>query len=148
MTNGGAGRRFDILLIDDSPSDARLVREALGGAFARSRLSVAPNGLEAVAFLRRQGKYADAPRPDLILLDLNLPKKSGAEVLQEIKADQGLMRIPVVVLSSSAAREDVQAAYGLHANCFVTKPGDLDHFIQAIRTIEAFWFTTAQLPSD
>ena len=145
---GQLDRRFDILLIDDSPSDARLVREALGGTEARSRLSVASNGVEGVAFLRRQGKYVGAPRPDLILLDLNLPKKNGAEVLQEIKADEALMHIPVVVLSSSASHEDVQRAYGLHANCYVTKPGDLDCFIQVIRTIEEFWLTTAQLLSD
>jgi CheY-like chemotaxis protein len=139
-------RPIDILLVEDSPADVRLTREALKEAKVLNMLHVAEDGLAALAFLRRQGQYASKPCPDLILLDLNLPKKDGREVLAEIKQDENLKRIPVVVLTTSRAEEDVIRSYNLHANAYVTKPVDLTHFLEVIRTIEAFWLAVVTLP--
>jgi len=141
-----SARRTVILLVEDNLGDARLVREALHEVGAASALLHVSDGDEALAFLRRQDGHAAAPRPDLILLDLNLPRKSGQEVLAEIKADATLRRIPVVVLTSSQSDDDVLTVYNLHANCYVPKPADLERFLIVIRSIEHFWFTTARLP--
>ncbi len=142
------GRPIEILLVEDSPGDVRLTIEALKDGKVRNNLSVVGDGEEALAFLRRQGKYADAPLPDLVLLDLNLPKMDGREVLAEIKNDSLLKRIPVVVLTTSRAEQDVLRSYDLHANCYITKPVDLDQFIGVIRTIEDFWLTVVTLPTS
>ena len=139
---------MDILLVEDNPGDIRLTQETLKDFRSRNRLSVVRDGAEAIAFLRREGKYSDAPRPNLILLDLNLPKKNGREVLAEIKADVELRRIPVVVLTTSSAEQDILKTYDLHANCFITKPVDLDQFSAVVKAIEDFWFTTATLPTE
>lgn len=139
-------RAIDILLVEDSPSDVRLTREALKEAKVLNMLHVAQDGMEALAFLRKQGQYASTPSPDLILLDLNLPKKDGREVLAEIKQDENLKRIPVVVLTTSRAEEDVVRSYNLHANAYVTKPVDLRQFLEVVRTIEAFWLAVVTLP--
>ena len=137
----------EILLVEDSPADVRLTIEALRDAKVRNNLHVAADGEEALAFLRREGQHADAIRPDLILLDLNLPKKDGREVLEEVKADPQLRRIPVVILTTSEAEQDILRSYDLHANCYITKPVDLDQFITVVRTIEDFWLTIVKLPS-
>jgi chemotaxis family two-component system response regulator Rcp1 len=139
---------IDILLIEDNPGDVRLTVEALKEGKVHNRLSVCADGVEALAFLRREGQYADAPRPDVILLDLNLPKKDGREVLGEIKADERLRRIPVVVLTTSKAEQDILKSYSLHANCYITKPVDLEQFITVVRSIEDFWLTIVKLPSE
>ncbi len=141
-------REIEILLIEDNPGDARLTIEALKEAKVRNKLNHLADGIEALAFLRRQGKYADAQRPDLILLDLNLPRKDGREVLAEIKADNQLKRIPVVILTTSQAEEDILRAYNLNANCYVSKPVDLDQFIKVVRTINDFWLTIVKLPAE
>jgi two-component system, chemotaxis family, response regulator Rcp1 len=141
-------RPIEVLLVEDNPGDVRLTREALKEGKVRNNLHVAPDGVEALAFLRREGPHAGAPRPDLILLDLNLPRKSGREVLEEIKADASLRQIPVVILSSSEAEQDILRAYDLHANCYVTKPVDLDQFITVVKSIEDFWFTIVKLPPE
>ncbi len=141
-------REIEILLIEDNPGDARLTIEALKEAKVRNKLNHLADGIEALAFLRRQGKYADAQRPDLILLDLNLPRKDGREVLAEIKADNQLKRIPVVILTTSQAEEDILRAYNLNANCYVSKPVDLDQFIKVVRTINDFWLTIVKLPTE
>ena len=143
-----ATQPIEVLLVEDNPGDVRLTREALRDGKVHNNLSVVPDGVEALAFLRREGKYADAPRPDVILLDLNLPKKDGREVLQDIKADPALQRIPVVVLTSSEAERDIAQAYALHANCYITKPVDLDQFITVVKSIEDFWFTIVKLPPE
>lgn len=143
MKNG-----IDILLVEDNPGDVRLTQEALKEAKVGNQLHVVEDGVEAMAFLRHEGKYADSPHPDLILLDLNLPKKDGREVLAEIKQDPKLMRIPVVVLTTSRAEEDILRSYNLHANCYVTKPVDLDQFITIVKSIEDFWLTIVKLPSE
>lgn len=148
MSPRPATQPIEVLLVEDNPGDVRLTREALRDGKVANNLSVVPDGVEALAFLRRQGRYADAPRPDLILLDLNLPKKDGREVLQDIKADPVLQRIPVVVLTSSEAERDIAQAYALHANCYITKPVDLDQFITVVRSIEDFWFTIVKLPAE
>jgi two-component system, chemotaxis family, response regulator Rcp1 len=137
---------IEILLVEDSPSDADLTREALDDTKVHNNLSVVGDGVEALAFLRREGPYADAPHPDLILLDLNLPKKGGREVLSEIKSDPILRRIPVVVLTTSEAEQDIVESYNLHANCYVRKPVDLDAFIQVVRSIDNFWLAIVKLP--
>ena len=142
------GKPVEISLVEDNPGDVRLTQEALNDGKVRNNMHVAEDGVEAVAFLRREGKYADAPRPDLILLDLNLPKKDGREVLAEIKTDEDLKRIPVVVLTTSKAEQDIFRAYDQHANCYITKPVDLDQFITIVKGIEDFWFTIVKLPSD
>ena len=136
----------EILLVEDNPGDVRLTREGLKDAKVRNHLSVVADGVEALAFLRRQGQYVEAPRPDLILLDLNLPRKDGREVLAEIKADEDLRRIPVVVLTTSSAEQDIVASYNLAANCYITKPVDFAAFVQVVRSIEDFWFTIVRLP--
>ena len=137
---------IDILLVEDNPGDERLTREALKEGKVYSNLHWAKDGVEAMAFLRREGRYAEAPRPEMILLDLNLPRKDGREVLQEIKADDNLKRIPVVVLTTSKAEEDVLRSYNLHANCFITKPVDLEKFIVVVKSIDSFWLTVVTLP--
>ena len=139
-------RPIEILLVEDSPSDVRLTREALKEAKVVNMLHVAQDGIEALDFLRKQGEYAGRPSPDLILLDLNLPRKDGREVLAEIKEDEKLKRIPVVVLTTSRAEEDVVRSYNLHANAFVTKPVDLKQFLEVIHAIEAFWLAVVTLP--
>jgi two-component system, chemotaxis family, response regulator Rcp1 len=139
-------RPAEILLVEDNPSDVRLTREAMREGKVCNNLAVVSDGEQAVAYLLRQGKYQDAPRPDLILLDLNLPKKDGREVLREIKGIESLKRIPVVVLTTSQAEEDIWRSYELHANCYITKPVDLDKFIYVIRQIEQFWLTIVSLP--
>ena len=137
----------EILLVEDNPADVHLTRAALQTGPVPAHLNVAHDGLEALAFLHRQGGFERAPRPDIILLDLNLPNKSGAEVLKEIKADGELRRIPVVVLTASGAAEDVRESYDRSANCYVTKPVTLDEYAAVIRAIEAFWLLVAELPS-
>lgn len=139
---------IEILLVEDNPGDVRLTREALKDGKIVNNLHVAEDGVDALAFLRREGKYHNAVRPELILLDLNLPKKDGREVLAEIKADKDLMRIPVVILTSSAAEQDIVRSYNLHANCYVTKPVDLDQFINVVKSIEHFWLTVVKLPPE
>jgi CheY-like chemotaxis protein len=142
------GRPVEILLVEDSPGDVQLTIEALRDAKVSTHLHVATDGEEALAFLRREERFTDVPRPDLILLDLNIPKKSGHEVLEEIKSDPDLRRIPVVVLSTSDAEGDVLAAYDLNANCYVTKPVDLDRFWEVVRSIDQFWLSFVKLPSE
>jgi len=139
---------IEILLVEDNPGDVDLAREALEGGKVRNTLHVVGDGEAALAFLRRQGQYASAPRPGLVLLDLNLPKKNGREVLAEIKADEDLKRIPVVVLTTSKSEEDILRSYNLHANCYITKPIDLNQFIKVVHAIEDFWLTIVQLPPD
>jgi two-component system response regulator len=141
------GRPIEILLVEDSPGDVQLTVEALRDARVHNTLHVTIDGEEAMAFLRREGKYKDVPRPDLVLLDLNLPRKSGREVLAEIKGDPDLRRIPVVILSTSENPDDIGAAYDLAANSYVTKPADLDQFIAAVRGIDSFWLALAKLPA-
>jgi chemotaxis family two-component system response regulator Rcp1 len=139
---------IDILLVEDNPGDVRLTREALAEGKVLNNLHVAQDGLEAMEYLFQKGKFAQAVRPDIILLDLNLPKKDGREVLAEIKSDPSLRRIPVVILTTSKAEEDVLKTYDLHANCYITKPVDLDQFIGVVQSVEEFWFTIVKLPSD
>jgi len=136
----------DILLVEDNPADVRLTLEALKESRLLTNLHVVGDGVEALAFLRREGEYEHAPRPDLVLLDLNLPRKDGREVLAEVKTDPDLKRIPVAVLTTSQAEEDVVRSYDLHANCYVTKPVDLDQFLHVVRTINEFWLTIVKLP--
>lgn len=138
----------EILLIEDNPADARLTMEALRDANVKNNLHVMTDGVEAMSFLRREGKYSDAVRPDLILLDLNLPKKNGHEVLLEIKADESLLRIPVVMLTTSSAEKDILAAYDRHVNAYVTKPIDLNDFFTAVKGLEDFWLSIVRLPPD
>ena len=141
-----SSRAIEILLVEDNPGDARLTLEAFKEGRVLNRLTVMKDGVEALAYLRRQGAYASARVPDLILLDLNLPRKSGREVLMEIKGDERLKTIPVVVLTTSADEQDVARAYSQHANCYITKPVDLDQFLGVIRSIENFWLTLVRLP--
>ena len=142
-----SSKTAEILLIDDSPSDTRLAQEALAEAEVANVLHVVEDGVAALEFLRRGSSYESAPRPDLILLDLNLPRKDGREVLAEIKRDPELLRIPVVVLTTSQAESDVLTSYDLHANCFITKPVDFDQFAAVVKSIEEFWLTVAHLPA-
>jgi chemotaxis family two-component system response regulator Rcp1 len=141
-------RPVEILLVEDNPGDERLTREALKEGKVYSNLHWVKDGVEAMEFLRREGKYSDVPRPDIILLDLNLPKKDGREVLHDIKNDDALKRIPVVVLTTSKAEEDVLRTYNLHANCYVTKPVDLEKFIVVVKSIDVFWLTVVTLPPN
>ncbi len=141
-----SGKAIDILLVEDNPGDVRLAQEALKESKIRNKLFVVDDGTEAMAFLRRQGKYVNVPRPDLILLDLNLPRKSGREVLAEVKADESLKQIPVVVLTVSRAEEDVVRCYNHHANCYITKPLDFNQFMEVTKSIEEFWLTIVKLP--
>ncbi len=140
-------RPIEILLVEDNPGDARLTQEALREGKIRNNLHHAKDGVEALAFLKREGAYAKAPTPDLILLDLNLPRKDGRQVLGEIKEDPRLRIIPVVVLTTSEAEKDIVKSYELHANCYITKPVDLEKFIEIVRTIESFWLAVVTLPS-
>src|SRR5262249_4353832 len=147
MPSTDRGRPIEILLVEDSPHDARLTVEALRDGKVRNNVRVVEDGEEAMAILRREGKDAAAARPDLILLDLNLPGMDGREVLEEIKEDPDLKRIPVVVMTTSRAEKDILEAYNLHANCYVTKPVDVEQFIGAVRKIEDFWLTVVKLPA-
>jgi two-component system, chemotaxis family, response regulator Rcp1 len=141
-------RPIELLLVEDSEPDVRLTKEALHEAKVKNRLWVVEDGVEAMEFLQRKGSYADAPRPDLILLDLNLPRKDGRQVLKEIKADDSLKRIPVVILTTSKNEEDVLKAYDLHANCYITKPVDFNRFMEVVKSVENFWLTVVRLPDD
>ncbi|HWQ18815.1 MAG TPA: response regulator [Methanotrichaceae archaeon] len=146
MGNGTKCGPIEILLVEDNPGDVRLTIEALKEGKVSNRINVVVDGMDAMAFLHHEGKYGDAPKPDLILLDLNLPKKNGREVLAEIKKDPHLQCIPIVVLTSSQAEKDIIMTYSLHANCYITKPVDFDQFINVVRSIENFWFTVVKLP--
>jgi len=137
----------EILLIEDNPGDARLTQEALNDGKVKNNLHIVYDGVEATDFLFKRNKYKDAPRPDLIILDLNLPKKNGQEVLAEIKVDENLKSIPVVIFTTSKAEEDILKSYKLHANCFLTKPIDLIEFFEMIKSIEDFWLTLVKLPT-
>ena len=142
------GKPLEILLVEDNPADVRLTKEAFREGKILNNLVVAKDGVEAMDVLRGGGKFAGTPRPDLILLDLNLPRKDGREVLAEIKSDPALMRIPVVVLTTSRAESDVLKTYNLHANCYVVKPVDLDQFISVVKSIDNFWLTAVTLPRE
>jgi CheY-like chemotaxis protein len=147
MTDEAAGKRIEILLVEDNPGDVRLTKEALKEVKIHNTLSVVMDGQAAIDFLRKTGEYANAKRPDLILLDLNLPKKNGREVLAEIKNDPDLKLIPVVVLTTSQAETDIIRSYSLHANSYVTKPVDMAQFIAVVKAVESFWFSIVKLPS-
>jgi chemotaxis family two-component system response regulator Rcp1 len=138
---------IEILLVEDNPGDARLTQEALREGHVRNNLHHARDGVEAMEFVRREGPYADAPRPDLILLDLNLPRKDGRATLEELKEDPDLRLIPVVILTTSEAEQDILRAYELRGNCYITKPVDLEKFLEIVRLIEDFWLTIVKLPS-
>jgi chemotaxis family two-component system response regulator Rcp1 len=140
------GRAIEILLVEDNPGDVRLTQEAFREGKVANKLSVVNDGVEAMAFLRQENEYASAPRPDIILLDLNLPKKDGREVLAELKQDPNLRRIPVIVLTTSRAEQDVLNAYGMHVNCYLTKPVDLEEFIKLVEGIGGFWLMVVKLP--
>ncbi len=146
MTVSEKVRPIEILLVEDSPTDAMFAREALEYSKVVNNLHAVTNGVDAMSFLRRKGQYAKAPHPDLILLDLNMPKMDGREVLSKIKSDERLCVIPVVVLTSSKDEADVLRAYGLHANCYIVKPVDFDKFADVVRSIENFWFAVVTLP--
>ena len=146
MSNQTFGKPVEILLVEDNPGDVRLTQEAFKESKILNNLSVAMDGEEAMAFLRREGEYVTVPCPDLILLDLNLPKKDGREVLAEIKSDERLRRIPVVVLTISKAEEDIVRSYNLSANCYITKPIDFDQFINVVKSIGDFWLSVVKLP--
>lgn len=139
-------RTVEILLVDDNIGDVVLTKEALKGADFTNRVSIARDGFEALDFLRHEGKFANAPTPDLILLDINMPRKNGCEVLEEIRRDERLKLIPVVILTSSEAEDDIRRAYELRANCYVTKPADLDEMVKIVQAIDFFWTTVAKLP--
>lgn len=141
-------RPVEVLLVEDNPGDVRLTQEALKDGRVLVNLTVAADGVEAMEVLKRQGQFSEKVRPDLILLDLNLPKKNGREVLEEIKADDELKRIPVIVMTTSKAEQDIYKAYNLNANCYVTKPVDLDDFLNVVRSIEDFWLTIVTLPRE
>ncbi|WP_392535995.1 response regulator [Nostoc sp. C117] len=139
---------IEVLLVEDNPGDAQLTRIALEDSKISIHLNVVEDGVEAMAFLRKQEKYANVAHPDIVLLDLNLPRKDGREVLAEIKADEHLKRIPVVVLTTSQAEEDIIKAYNLSANCYITKPVDFDQFVKIVKSIENFWFAIVKLPPE
>jgi two-component system, chemotaxis family, response regulator Rcp1 len=143
---GSNAAPIEVLLVEDSPGDVRLTREAFKDAKVHVNLHVAPDGTEAMAFLLRTGEHSTAPRPDLILLDLNLPKKDGREVLEEIKKNDNLKTIPVVILTTSASDADILRSYMLHANCYITKPVDLQGFLTVVKSIDGFWLSIVQLP--
>ena len=140
------GRPVEFLLVEDNPGDVPLTQEALKDSKVRNNLNILGDGISALSFLRRESPYENAPRPDIILLDLNLPRMDGRELLSHIKADPKLKRIPVVVITSSEAEQDILRTYDLHVNCYVTKPVDLDQFIKVVQSIETFWLTIVQLP--
>jgi len=145
MKNSGS-KTIDILLVEDNPGDARLIKEVLNSNKIYCRLHVVKDGVEAMNFLNRKEEFTDAPRPDLIFLDLNLPRKDGREVLAEVKSDDNLKQIPVVIMTTSQTEEDIFKSYSLHANCYVTKPLDLDQFVNVVKSIEEFWFSLVKLP--
>ncbi|MCX5888954.1 MAG: response regulator [Deltaproteobacteria bacterium] len=146
MTENRSCRPIEILMVEDNPGDVRLTIEALKEGKVRNNLTTVEDGEAAMKFLRRQGPYSKMPRPDLVLLDLNLPKKNGREVLAEIKDDPDLKRIPVVILTVSEAEQDIIKSYNLHANCYITKPVNLEQFIKVVRSIEDFWLSIVMLP--
>jgi CheY-like chemotaxis protein len=148
MTDKITPKAIDILLVEDNLGDVRLTSEALKEGKVLNTLHVVGDGIEALAYLRHKGQYAKSAHPDIILLDLNLPRKDGRELLAEIKIDPNLRRIPVVILTTSIATEDILKSYDLHANCYITKPVDIDRFITVIKSIEDFWFTIVKLPPD
>jgi CheY-like chemotaxis protein len=148
MKTERSNHQIDILLVEDNPGDVRLTMEALKEAKLLNTVAHVPDGVEAIAYLHKKGKYSEASRPDLILLDLNLPKKDGREVLAEIKNDPNLKRIPVVILTTSRAEQDILKAYNLHANCYITKPVDLDQFVRVAKSIDDFWFSMVKLPPE
>ncbi|BAZ11939.1 response regulator receiver domain protein [Calothrix sp. NIES-4071] len=139
---------IEVLLVEDNPGDVLLTKIALEDSKISVNLNVVEDGVEAMAFLRKQGKYINMPHPDIILLDFNLPRKDGREVLAEVKADKNLKRIPVVVLTTSQAEEDILKAYNLAANCYISKPVDFDQFVKIVQSIENFWFTVVKLPPE
>lgn len=145
---GKATTLIEILLVEDNPGDVRLAEEALRDNKLYNRVSVVQDGVEALKFLRREGKFAEAPRPDIILLDLNLPRKDGREVLAEIKGDKDLRRIPVVILTTSQSEDDVHKTYDLSGNCYIAKPVNWEQFIEIVKSIENFWLTVVKLPRD
>ena len=140
------GDDIQILLVEDNPGDVRLTQEALLGAKVANELHVVGDGEEAIEYLRRRGRYVDAPRPDIVLLDLNLPRLDGREVLMDIKGDPDLAKIPIIILTSSSAERDIHSAYELHANCYISKPVDFTEFIEAVRSLEGFWLRIVRLP--
>lgn len=148
MSVAGIGRPVEILLVEDNEGDARLAQEALRDAKVSNRITWVQDGIEALSLLRREAGYAQAPLPDVILLDLNLPRKDGREVLAEVKQDDKLKRIPVVILTVSDAEEDIIKSYNLHANCYIRKPLDLDQFLRVVKAIENFWLTIVKLPPN
>ncbi|HEY0071859.1 MAG TPA: response regulator [Chloroflexia bacterium] len=148
MRKGAFSVPIEILLVEDSPGDVRLTVEALRDGKVLNNLSVARDGVEALTFLRKEGPHVAAPRPDLILLDLNMPKKDGREVLAEVKSDESLRRIPVVILTTSQAEQDILKSYDLHANCYITKPVDFDQFIAVVQSVEDFWLSLVKLPAE
>jgi chemotaxis family two-component system response regulator Rcp1 len=148
MKSTGEGMPLQILLVEDSAGDVRLTLEAFKDAKVHVKLHVASDGAEAMAFLRREGTHSNVPRPDLILLDLNLPKKDGREVLAEVKGDSNLQSIPVVILTTSESEADILKSYSLHANCYITKPVSLDGFLKVVKSIDDFWLTVVKLPSE
>jgi two-component system, chemotaxis family, response regulator Rcp1 len=148
MTKPNRTKAIDILLVEDNPGDVRLTREALKEGKVLNTLHVVGDGIDALEFLRHKGLYTKVPHPDIILLDLNLPRMDGRELLAEIKTDPNLRRIPVVILTTSKAEEDIIKSYDLHANCYITKPVDLDQFITVVKSVEEFWFTIVKLPPD
>jgi len=148
MSPQSSGKPIEILLVEDNPGDVRLTHEAFKEGKISNNLNVVSDGVAALAYLRQEGEYAGTPRPDVILLDLNLPKKDGREVLAEIKQDPDLRRIPVVVLTTSQAEQDILKSYNLHANCYITKPVDLERFITVVKSIETFWLTVVKLPQS
>ena len=148
MNSQVAERPMEILLVDDNPGDVRLTAEALKDGEVENRLHTAKDGMEAIAFLRRKGRYIDAPRPDLILLDLNMPRMNGRQVLAEIKEDSALKHIPVIILTGSRDMDDIVRMYDLDANCYVTKPIDFEQFTMMVKSITDFWLTIVRLPSE
>jgi len=148
MNTEETGRPVEILLVEDNAGDIRLTQEALKDAKVRNNMHVTRDGVEAMSFLRREGKYATAPHPGIILLDLNLPRMNGREVLAEIKKDPNLKHIPVVVLTTSEAEQDIVECYGLHVNCYITKPVGLGQFMKVVKSIKDFWFTMVKLPEN
>ena len=146
MTDIETGKLIEILLVEDSPGDARLTKEALKESKLYNKLVIVGDGEEAMQFLRKKGKYSEATKPDMILLDLNLPKKSGRDVLAEVKNDPELRRIPIVILTTSKAEEDILRSYDLHANCYITKPVGLKQLVEVVNTLENFWFSIVKLP--
>ena len=146
MTIGTMGKSIEVLLVEDNPGDVRLTLEAFKESKVKTHLSVVGDGVEAMAFLCREGEYVNAPRPDLILLDLNVPRKDGHAVLAEMKGEENLRSIPVVILTTSQAESDILTTYRYHANCYITKPVDFEMFVKVVKSIENFWFTTVELP--